>query len=103
MKKLINQRHTFRRNMVAIVCVFLTAYFVGNILFGDRSSERLVTLDGQVAQMTGEVAQLDAGRQALQNKVVRLRPNSIDPDMLEERARAVLGFDYGSERVILNR
>ena len=103
MKKLIAQRHTFRRNMVAIVCLFLTAYFIGNIVCGDRSSDRLAVLNTEVTTMTTQVAQLDTSRLALQNKVVRLRPNSIDPDMLEERARAVLGFDYGSERIVLNR
>ena len=103
MKKLIAQRHTFRRNMIAVVCVFLTAYFMGNILFGDRSSERLSALNTQVSTLSTEVASLDTARLSLQNKVTRLRPNSIDPDMLEERARVVLGFDYGSERVLLNR
>jgi cell division protein FtsB len=43
-----------------------------------------------------------AERKALENRVKLLRPDSLDPDMLDERARIVLGFVKPDERVILD-
>ncbi len=101
MKKLIAQRHTVRHNLAAIICVCLSVYFAGNALFGERSSFRLMALNQQIGKLDDEVAALHDRRVALEDKVVRLRPGSIDPDMLEERARAVLGFQHPEERTLL--
>ena len=101
MKKLIAQRHTVRHNLAAIICVILGVYFAGNALSGDRSLFRLMALDNQISSLDTDVTALQERRIALQDKVVRLRPGSIDPDMLEERARAVLGFQYPQERTLL--
>lgn len=103
MKKLIAQRYTIRRNFTALICVCLSLYFLGNALFGERSSFRLMLLNNEISQTTEDVSKLHADRVALENKVTRLRPGSLDPDLLEERARVMLGFNYGTEQVLLNR
>lgn len=103
MKRLITQRYTVRHNIVAIICVCLSAYFSWHAVLGERSSVRLVTLDYKVEKLERDVSALKAQRLAIEDKVSRLRPDSIDPDMLEERARLVLGFNYGTERVLLNQ
>lgn len=103
MKRLIAQRYTIRRNFVALICACLSVYFIGNALFGERSSFRLIVLNNEIVQTGQEVANLKAQRLALESKVKKLRPGSLDPDMLEERARFVLGFNYASEQILLNR
>ena len=40
-------------------------------------------------------------RLALENRVKRMRPDSLDLDMLDERARVVLGFVKPEERVLI--
>jgi cell division protein FtsB len=102
MKRLIAQRYTVRRNLAAIICAFLTLYFTLNVLCGERSYFRLNKLNAEAASIGGDVAALHTQRVALEDKVSRLRPDSLDPDLLEERARLVLGFDYPTERVLLN-
>jgi cell division protein FtsB len=42
-----------------------------------------------------------AERQTIEHRVSQLRPQSLDPDLLDERAREVLGFAHPNERVIL--
>ena len=101
MKKLIAQRYTIRHNFTAIICACLSLYFMWHALLGERSSFRLMMLDSQVASVEKEVGGLEAERSAIEAKVVRLRPGSLDPDMLEERARVVLGFNYPSETILL--
>ena len=103
MKKLIAQRYTVRRNFIAIICVCLSVYFGWHTLFGERSAFALTTLNARTEKLNTEVSALHSQHAALEDKVVRLRPDLLDPDMLEERARLVLGFNYPSETVILHQ
>jgi cell division protein FtsB len=45
--------------------------------------------------------ELDAQRAELERKVKLLRPDSLDPDMLEERAREVLNYTREDEVVVM--
>jgi cell division protein FtsB len=101
MKRLIAQRYTVRRNLVAIIGLILGLYFSSNALAGDRSLFRLMTLDNEISSLSADVHVLHDKKAALQDKVVRLRSDSLDPDLLEERAREVLGFQYPNERTLL--
>jgi cell division protein FtsB len=49
-------------------------------------------LDKQLAAMESELAQLKAERAVWERRVSLLRSDKIDPDMLDERARALLGL-----------
>ncbi len=49
-----------------------------------------------------EASLVRAERQRLEARVVRLRRDNLDPELLDERARAVLGFTRREEFVILN-
>ena len=46
------------------------------------------------------LAELKAQRLKIEHKVVLLRPESIDPDKLDEEARAMLGFVHANDRSI---
>lgn len=39
---------------------------------------------------------------ALERKVLKLRPESLDPDLLEERVRLVLGYTYPDEITVVS-
>ena len=62
---------------------------------------RLLTLERQVSEITQTHNALETERLAWEKKVTMLRPGSIDKDLLEERARYVLGYGYEDERIIL--
>ncbi len=101
MKKLIAQRYVIRQNLLTIIGFCLCVYFSYHAVLGQRSYVRLLTLDRQVAEITQTHDRLEVERMALEKKVAMLRPGSVDRDLLEERARYVLGFGYKDERVIL--
>ena len=44
---------------------------------------------------------LERQRLALAHRVGLLRPDSLDPDMLEERARMLLNYGHRDDRIIL--
>jgi cell division protein FtsB len=69
-------------------------------LQGDHGFFRLVQVEAQEAQLADELAGLEAERAAIANKVRRLATDTLDLDLLDERARAVLGLGHPDEIVI---
>ena len=76
-------------------------YFVFHIFHGDRGLMIWVKLRQQVVTAGNTAKAMAAERQYLQNKVKLLHPGSLDPDMLDERARLMLNFGYPDEVIIL--
>ena len=101
MRRLIERRYVIRGNLLVIIGVTLALYFSYHIGFGERSYLRLMALENAETNLSAQYDQLHAQRVALEEKVVRLRPGSLDPDLLEERARYVLGYVRPDEKVIL--
>ena len=91
-----------RRNFIAVLGFCLCFYFSYNILLGERSIVRLYDAHYELLQAQTEYSTLHDQRLALENKVVRLRPGSLDRDLLEERARTVLGFHYPGEQIYVS-
>ncbi len=100
---------THRRRRVILTALGLytfAALFVGyfgvNAFTGAHGLRAQADLDKQMASMDTELAQLKAERAVWQRRVSLLRANQIDPDMLDERARALLGYvDAGDVTLIV--
>ncbi|WP_205042270.1 FtsB family cell division protein [Rhodoligotrophos defluvii] len=75
-------------------------YFTWHGLHGSRGVERVAELKLEVGRLKEQLAGLREQRLALERRVVLLRPESIDPDMLDEEARASLGFVHENDRSI---
>ena len=101
MKGFIEKRYILRRNMLAIIGVCLSFYFSYHLVAGHRGYFRLMSLEHQIADVTEKHAELKAERQAVEKKVVMMRPGSIDRDLLDERARYVLGYTHKDEYILL--
>lgn len=101
MKRLIEQRYVVRQNLVSVVGICLAVYFGYHLIGGERSYLRLISLNFQTSAAERELALKSAEREALEQRVVMMRPGSVNADLLEERARRVLGFHYPDEKVIL--
>jgi len=72
----------------------LVVYFSYHLVEGDRGLVAWSRLSEQ------QLAQSEAERTTLEKRVSLLRPNHIDPDLLDEEARAVLNRVGPDERVI---
>lgn len=62
---------------------------------------RMFSLKSQIETMSQERDDLAAERVALEQKVTMMRPGSLNPDLLEERARVVLGYKKENDLIIL--
>jgi cell division protein FtsB len=61
-----------------------------------------MSLEKKIEKLSAEYASLNEKRTVLEEKVVMLRPGSINRDLLEERARHVLGFIHPDERILFD-
>lgn len=79
----------------------LTAYFAMHAHTGDRGLEAKEDIERAKAALTLEVTRLREERQDWVRRVSLLRSQSLDPDMLDERARAMLHYVHERDLVLL--
>jgi cell division protein FtsB len=93
-----------RARLVAgpVAGISLVVYFSYHLVEGERGLAAWARLDQQIQLAKAELAQTEAERDALEARVSMLRPNHVDPDLLDEQARAVLNRVAPDEVVIFN-
>lgn len=101
MKRLIEQRYLVRHNILTIIGLCLSVYFAWHIVAGERSMFRLITVNRMIEKVAADYDREHIEREQLEAKVIKLRPGSIDPDLLEERARTVLGYARPDEHIVI--
>ena len=74
------------------IAALVIGYFGVNAYTGNHGLKARQDLDQQIAQLTVELAALKAERATWERRVALLRSDSLDPDMLDERARALLDY-----------
>jgi len=81
------------------VCVVLN--FAYHFVQGDGGIRALLDYQNRIEKTRTQLAQIRAERERLEHRVYLLRSDSLDPDLLEERARAVLNFAHPNEIAII--
>ena len=77
-------------------------YFAYHSVEGDRGLFALVRLSEQIQEARAQLDELSAERKALDRRVANLRPDHLDPDMLDERVRLILNLARPDELIILD-
>lgn len=76
-------------------------YFAVNAFTGNHGLRAQADLDQQLASMQAQLKTIKAERTTWERRVALLRSDKIDPDMLDERARALLGYSDPRDVVLL--
>lgn len=89
--------HRRRHTILTVLGLYLFAaafigYFAVNAFTGNRGLYAQHDLEQHLAQMQTELDAVKAERALWERRVALLRSDKIDPDMLDERARALIGF-----------
>ena len=87
--------------LVSALGVCVVAYFLYHTVEGDRGWFAQVRLQNEVDAAQARLTTLQAEREALDRRVRLMRPESLDPDLLEEEARKTLNYSKPNELVIL--
>jgi cell division protein FtsB len=80
--------------------VLLIVYFAMSAFTGDRGLLSSNQRDAALTDKSRELAQLRGQRQDLEQRAHLLRNTSLSRDLLEERARSLLGFADPRDYVI---
>jgi len=86
-----------------LLAIGVGGYFVYHLQTGDHGLTARADLEKRKAVLAGELAGLKEVRARLERDVALLRPESLDPDMLDERARAILNLAHPDDLVMLKR
>lgn len=78
-------------------------YFSYHAVQGDRGLLAWWELNREIQQAEQRLSVVAAERDSMENRVRLLRPESLDPDLLEERARIVLNMGQPTDLVIISR
>ena len=94
-------RRRARQIAPQVLFACIAGYFAYHAVQGERGLLAYVQLQQQLDQAKAVDQELDSQRAELEQKVKLLRPDSLDPDMLEERAREVLNYTREDEVVVM--
>ena len=94
-------RRLRRQHWAALLGLSLAAYFGYHAVNGSRGlfAWQQVTMDLEASRQ--ELERLRAEREALEGRVVRLRRDSLDPDLIDELARKELSLVEPLDVIIL--
>ena len=84
-----------------VLCLVLVGYFAYHLVNGERGFIALLQLDQQIQEAKANATILAKERTEVESRVSLMRPDQLDPDMLEERARLMLSVGHPDEVMIL--
>ncbi len=98
--------HRRRRTILTALGLYIFAaafigYFGVNAFTGNHGLRAQIDLDAQMTAMQEELRQVKDERAGWERRVALLRSDRIDPDMLDERARALIGYVDSRDLVFL--
>jgi cell division protein FtsB len=80
----------------------LMVYFGYHAVQGDRGLMAWWNLRFEIEKANATATEVAAQRHAIEQRVTLLRPESLDRDMLEERARIMLGAAGPNDLIVPN-
>lgn len=93
-------RQRARQVAAPLICISTAGYFGYHVIQGERCVLTWLKLGQQTEQTRAALALSHTGERRLAHRVALMRAPGLDPDLLDERARAVLNLARPDERVI---
>ncbi|MDH3737637.1 MAG: septum formation initiator family protein [Alphaproteobacteria bacterium] len=90
-----------RHIWLSVFGALVLAYFSYHMIQGNHGVIALLELRSNIAAAEIIQAETSAEHQRLVQQVTLLRPDNLDPDMLEERTRVMLNYVHPDEMVII--
>ena len=94
-------RQALRAMAPPVLLLSLVGYFSWSATQGERGLQSYVLRQAQLASVQAELHRVEHDRDIMERKVAALRGARLDPDMLDERARGVLGQTDPADVIVL--
>lgn len=102
MNKVFAHQEFLKGHLLTVVGVMLCLYFSYHIVFGHRSILALNNLNTQIEKTVAKGDIVISEREQLEGMVMAMRPDSMNSDLIEERARVILGYIRADEMQVLS-
>jgi cell division protein FtsB len=94
------------RSFLSTLCLYVMAalligYFGVNAYTGNHGLRAKKDLDREISELSADLDHSKAERELWQRRVALLKSDSLDPDMIDERARALLDYVDPRDVVVL--
>lgn len=86
-----------------VLAALLIGYFGLNAYTGDHGLRAREELDRQIADLTRQLDEATAERDLWERRVKLLKSDRVDPDMLDERARALLDYVDPRDLILIEK
>ncbi len=86
--------------LLPLGCLLIMGYFAYHAVEGDYGLFALGKLQDRVASLQSELSAAKAERERKERHVALMRPESLDRDMIDERAREALNMANAKDLVI---
>ena len=96
-----HRRSYVRPLIVPLIAVAFSGYFAWHGWHGSFGIEARRNLDQEATRLQGELDKVKTERQAIERRVNLLRSASLESDMLDERAREILGVANQNEIAVV--
>ena len=93
-------RRQARQIVASLLGISVIGYFAYHAIEGERGLRSYFALKHQIELARVEWEAARSERRIIEQRVAALRPNSLDLDMLDERARQVLNVVHEDDLVI---
>ena len=100
MNLLVELKNRARHVVGPLLGVSAVIYFAYHAVNGDRGLVAWLELKDRVQAAEQAAETVARQRRGVENRVRLLHPESLDADMIEERARIMLNFAYADDIVI---
>ncbi len=84
-----------------VMAALLIGYFGVNAFSGNHGLKAKQDIDQQIASLSTELGRLQIERAQWERRVALLKSNGLDPDMLDERARALLDYVHPNDLTLM--
>jgi cell division protein FtsB len=89
-----------RQILVPIIFAMMFGYFGYHLVNGDRGLLAMAHLQRETMIADQNLAEAETTRKIWERRVAALRNQSLDPDMLDERARILLNFSRKEDIIV---
>jgi len=86
-----------------VLAALLIGYFGVNAYSGDHGLRAREELDRKIGDLTRQIDEATAERDLWERRVRLLKSDRVDPDMLDERARALLNYVDARDLILIQK
>jgi cell division protein FtsB len=84
-----------------VLAALLIGYFGVNAFSGNHGLNAKQDIEQQIGALSSELAKLQVERKQWERRVALLKSRGLDPDMLDERARALLDYVHPNDLTLM--